>query len=112
LKEEDSSTATGNLSPIHSPFHGSRQSKHLLQHKTPQQHQDQSFPDYVITFRQTFPLHVYAFVCFVVFAIMLKRAHLVIFIQLRQTCGRGRIIFTRRKSKITNLLVYALNFIR
>jgi hypothetical protein len=54
LKEEDNSAASSALSPTSSPIHGSRQLKNLQQ----EQH-DLSLPDYVITFRQTFPLHVY-----------------------------------------------------
>ena len=54
LKEEDNSAASSALSPTSSPIHGSRQFKNLQQ----EQH-DLSLPDYVITFRQTFPLHVY-----------------------------------------------------
>lgn len=54
LKEEDNSAASSALSPTSSPIHGSRQLKTLQQEQ-----QDMSSPDYVITFRQTFPLHVY-----------------------------------------------------
>ena len=54
LKEEDNSAASSALSPTSSPIHGSRQFKNLQQDQY-----DLSSPDYVITFRQTFPLHVY-----------------------------------------------------
>ena len=64
--------------------------------KKQQQLQDQSFPDYIISFRQTFPLHVYD-ACAVAH---LNSVLTLPLLQIWQTCRRSRIIFARRKCEM------------
>ena len=83
LKEEEAF-----LSPTSSPIIQGR--------KKQQQLQDQSFPDYVISFRQTFPLHVYD----VSVAAHPYPVLTFLALQIQQTCGGGCVIFIGRKCQM------------